>query len=618
MDTPGYSVPTAGLSEDVSGMHIGTASGSTPGRVPSKASEDHLGLSRKDLNPPGRGSGQSTRLRGGARKELPAEGEGASRSGAARGDRGRAFGPSSRSNQQHTHYPSVDPARVVKRPIPETQNTRQFQLSQLQRRFRFQEGDHALTSTKTEFPIHLAPSDPEFPYNVDILKFVLEVPLGYGTSIKGGGSTAGPVEGNYPHIRVLNEDIPMGFRINIENGFMDIAKNSSRETTLLDMVNTLDKRLEGFLAAEKASTIKIIRNAPKKAGPTTGSNANSITGPRGIMQASNTMGPIMHLDAPPAANEEITQLPTYTADELSTAAARREQDIHRLEARLGKSNFSKTEAPDGELIYTVPLEARKRDLLPDSFINLQSVILRVPKYFNLQPCIIKIPGPEAAGELSRALEQKFTKLVLANPDWSLMAHLNALAANLHVMATEVMEDMEAEKRKKDEKEKELMQDTGSRAIISHIDASLLTADKEGMGLVDDDKEHIVVISRPPEWSYIRGEEDQYDESDTEGDSDYVGISEDDEKKQEVSSSEPPRERGTALSFPGIQMLGIQLLEVLFISITIKCSKCKTTTDIIQIRPGGKPRFDRCEKCSGIFGIGKFSAWHPVIHSTNDC
>lgn len=624
MDAPDYSVPTARSSEDVSGMNINAAlttrypSSSVPAAVLSKVSEDNTDLSLKDVNPHGRGPGQSMRSRGGTRRELRAEREGFPRGETAPGSRGTGFGQSSRSNQQYSRHPSVDPARVVKRPISETQNTRQFQLSQLRRRFRFQEGGHVSTNTETEFHINLAPSDPEFPYNVDILKFVLTVPPGYSSSVIGGGGTAVLVEENYPHIHVLNEDIPMGFRINIENGFRDIAKNASRETTLLDMVNTLDKRLEGFLAAEKASTIKIMPNTAKKTGTITGSK----TGSKGLMESSNAMKPIAHLDAPPVTktdHKEVIQLSAYTADELSSAAARRGQDIQRLEARLGRSNnFIKTEAPDGELIYTVPLEARRRDLLPDSFSKLQSIILRVPKYFNLQPCIIKISGLDVAGELSRALEQKFTEQVLANPNWSLMAHLNALAANLHVMATEVVEEVKAEKRKKDEKEKEIIHDIESKAVIDHVDSGLLMVKKEGMSLVDDDKGDIVVIPRPPEWSHVYGEEDKYDESGTESDSDYTGVSEDDEKKQEVILSGPPRERGTALSFPGIQMPGIQLLEVLFINVTTKCSKCKTTTDIIQIRPGGKPRFDRCEKCSGIFGIGKFSAWRPVRHSTDDC
>ncbi|KAF8464377.1 hypothetical protein BDZ91DRAFT_660265, partial [Kalaharituber pfeilii] len=469
--------------------------------------------------------------------------------------------------QQRIHNPTVDQSRVVKRPIPEARNTRQFQLTQLQRRFRFK-GDDGTLNANTEFTINLTPSDPEFPYDVDVLSFVLTVPLGYA------GQQPDADEDNRPNIRVLNDDIPVGFRINIENGFKDIVMKASRGMSLLDMINTLDKRLESFLCAGKAPTIKIIPNASSKATAGVGTIVNAA--------------PVMELSAgsPPKAIE--LPLLSYTPEELSAAAVKREQDVRQLEARLGRSDiFRKTEAPNGDLIYTVPLEPRRKDLLPVPLLTIRSVILRVPKFFNLQPCVIQITN--ATRDVSELVEKRFLKQVTENPKWSLMAHLNALAANIHTMATEAMEEesekaTEAGKKKQQEnEEKKLVQDLENKAI-----------------------EHIVVIPRPPEWSYVNdGEEDS--ESDTIDTSDYEGQldNENGEKRDETDtgSTSQARERGTALSFPGIQMPGVQLLEVLVLNITVKCAKCKTAVDIMQLRPGGKPRFDRCEKCSSVFGVG---------------
>lgn len=608
----------SGSYDDVGGARSG--SGSTTGEKESggigisSGGSDNVGSNNS--NAPGRGSGPSGQTptnsaRGGARRGARRGGQrGSAGSETSRTDQGGAATSTPRRNlqqqqqQQRIHNPTVDPARVVKRPIPETRNTRQFQLLQLQRRFNLKGEDG--TNTKTDYTINLVPSDPEFPYAVDSLTFVLTVPLGYGAAGSDGkadGDTAASDGDNHPSIKILNDDIPVGFKINIENGFRDIVKHASKTTTLLDMVNTLDKRLESFLATEKASTIKIIPNAPNRTSASDSSASRNITSNLGTTKPNVVVQPAAYFEQPVPTKTQYK--PSYTPDEIAAAAAKRAQDVRQLEARLGRMDvFSKTEAPDGEIIYTVPLEARRKDLLPVPLLTLRSVILRVPRLFNLEPCVITISGMGITRDISKPLERKFTKQVKANPTWTLMAHLNALAANLHVMATEAMEEeakTDAEKRKQEE-EKMLVEDLENKAIIDDNDTRQLATGKD---TVLDDKEHIVVIPRPPEWSLAREGEGSETDTDTEDDSDYE-YSENSENDEEQKDAGMPdsRERGTALSFPGIQMPGIQLLEVLFINVTIKCNKCKTTVDVKQIRPGGKPRFDRCDKCSSIYGIGK--------------
>ncbi|KAF8459438.1 hypothetical protein BGX38DRAFT_13557 [Terfezia claveryi] len=597
-----------GSYDDVGGAGAGSASVGTAeeiGRSRSPAAEDINNVSGSNSNLPARGSGlpgQAVRPgRGGARRGARRRGDGGSPgSETRRNARGGPVASVSRGNSQRIHNPIVDPTRAVKRSIPETRNTRQVQLLQLQQRYQFKGDDGS--NEATDFTINLTPSDPEFPYAVDALNFVLTVPQEYGASVSGGKADGNVAfdEETRPTIHVLNEDIPVGFKINIQNGFNEIVRNASKAATLLDIVDTLDKRLEGFLAAEKASTIKIIPNVPNKASP----NSGIATG-----IAASTLGPtnvdvfLQHDAYMESHSQKTAPLPAYSQDEIAVAAVKRAQDVRQLEARLGRSDvYRRTEAPDGELIYTVPLEARRKDLLSAPLLTMRSVILRVPKLFNLEPCIITVTGTGITRDVSEPLEKKFIQQVKTNPNWSLMAQLNALAANLHVMATEAMEEeAEAKKEKrKHEEENEPVQEVEIKAIIDNAEEGLLTTAKGSLGLVEDDREHIVVIPRPPEWSYVRagGESD----SDTGDDSDYESISEDDEEKREIAVSNL-RERGTALSFPGIQMPGVQLLEVLVINVTVKCIKCKTTVDVMQIRPGGKPRFDRCDKCSAIYSIG---------------
>lgn len=122
----------------------------------------------------------------------------------------------------------------------------------------------------------MAPSDPDFPYDLDFLKFTLCVPRSY------------PRHTPNPTIMVLNDDIPRGYSVNIELGFKQIAatamkKRHSRKddakdeeskdedeiemeggNDLLAMIKTLGKYLEKFLSMQKKDTVKIVKVIKKQ------------------------------------------------------------------------------------------------------------------------------------------------------------------------------------------------------------------------------------------------------------------------------------------------------------------------------------------------------------------
>ncbi|KAG7818620.1 hypothetical protein KL909_005010 [Ogataea angusta] len=113
----------------------------------------------------------------------------------------------------------------------------------------------------------LKPSDPDFPYDLDLLNLSLCIPGTY------------PYKGKNPSLVVLNDDIPRGYSVNVEIGFREIATLAMERrrkrpveselqmvsgNDLLSMVLTLDKYLERFLSMEKKDTIKIVKTIKKE------------------------------------------------------------------------------------------------------------------------------------------------------------------------------------------------------------------------------------------------------------------------------------------------------------------------------------------------------------------
>lgn len=105
----------------------------------------------------------------------------------------------------------------------------------------------------------LIPSDPDFPFELELLNFNLTIPGTYPKS----SSTV-------PSLLVLNTDIPRGYAVNIERLYADIARlalgvniNNPELALvngkgLLSQIQTLDKYLEIALKQEKKATMKFV------------------------------------------------------------------------------------------------------------------------------------------------------------------------------------------------------------------------------------------------------------------------------------------------------------------------------------------------------------------------
>ncbi|KAL8722289.1 MAG: hypothetical protein Q9225_001194 [Loekoesia sp. 1 TL-2023] len=470
-----------------------------------------------------------------------------------------------RGQQSQRRYepPAVDASRIVQKPVPRLQkeSPREFQIKQLERRFpSLQKGEN---DGETTLSFQLVPSDPDFPFELAGLDCVLHVPTTYPQDSK-------------PSLAVKNKDMPRGYQINVERGFDGLVQQSPR-ATLLSLVNALDKQLEALLMEQKAETIKIMPNVAKSSirQPDDARNTKSAA-----VEARSTEKP-------------RKQEPQFTPEQRQHAQTKREAETRQLEARLGRlPSFSKSS--DG-IVFTIPITPRSPGDLPVPLQSVRSVKLLVPMLYPLQPCRIEIPG--VSREVACKTEKAFETRARGNADMTLMAHVNYFAQHMHVMA------IEHEVGPEEPREAVLPVDN-LRLEDHEIEVPGKRLTEEG-----DDRSHIKIIPRPPEWT--RGNEDESNsDSDFSDSYDSGDESEDDHQEhqdghtlepiQEAPSSQAA-ERGISLSFPSFELHNIELLELTSLSLSVKCTRCKTSSDVPNLRPS-VPRPASCSKCAQPFSV----------------
>jgi hypothetical protein len=441
---------------------------------------------------------------------------------------------------------------TVARPVPQAQveDPRTFQIAQVHRRFKPRELKNA---ESTSLVLRLVPSDPDFPFEIAALDCTLSVPKDYPTS--------------NPTLMVTNKEMGRGFQINVESGF-DAIVETMPNATLLQYLNSLDKQLEQFLAAPKAETVKLIVHKNK---------ASTVS----------TLAAVPKLEPKPArvppSQTTILKAPVYTSEQLSNARSKREQDVRQLEARLGRlPQFSKA---SDELSFVLPMNPRKRNELPISLQAIRTVKLIVPSLYNLESCRIELQG--VYGEDVRNLQDAFRIRALENSDLSLMAHVNYLSQNMHIMAVSITKQQASD-------------------VVNALNEPTAQTTLPRIPVLHevDDRSHIITIPRPPEWSVQHAEsgESGSDESSDESDKDV--------SEHEAEQAEQPTgpERGIAISLPHLEMYGIEILELSSPSITVKCTRCKTQLDVTNLKNNSGEvssiSKETCKKCGIIFEIGE--------------
>lgn len=446
--------------------------------------------------------------------------------------------------------PPVDGSRVVSKPVPKTQaeDPRDFQIKQIKRRFspieKAEDGGTTLAFT-------MVPSDPDFPFEMlGGLECVLHVPSAY------------PAKGKLI-LDVKNEEMGREYQLKIEEGFARLVEKMPN-ATLLGLMNSLDRQLEGLLGGEMEVEVTIIPNYVP------GKSMKQPEPPKLVEQSepSSTL---------PIRNRKPSD--RYDSEQLRLARERREAETRQLEARLGRAPlFSKSS--DG-IAYTVPITPRKHADLPVPLQAVKTVKIYVPLLYPLQHCRVEIQG--VSREAARVTENAFERKAKEDGETTLMGHVNYLAQNMHVLATEIVEEDVMD---------EVVRDltpvgVGESALETKIDPAA------------DDRSHVVFIPRPPEW----GTHDDGEESSDSQDSDSYDLGDEDDEDggaaletvQETTPTSAP-ERGISLSFPSLEIYSIELLELVSLCITIKCERCKDTMDINNLRSGAS-KTESCKKCA---------------------
>ncbi|OQV02610.1 hypothetical protein CLAIMM_07773 isoform 2 [Cladophialophora immunda] len=449
---------------------------------------------------------------------------------------------------------------------------REFELGQVIKRFSPVRRE---TSDGTSLSFALAPSDPDFPFELEGgLRCILTLPTAY------------PQNGR-PTIRVTNAEMARGFQINVEKGF-DSLVEATPNKTLLALLNELDKNLERFLTSEKAQTIKIIANADK------------------ITRVPDPVPEVVRPAFSPT-RSVAPRPPTWTAEQRSRAVTKREADIRQLEARMGRiPHYSKSS--DGTT-FNIPVQIAKSDRLPLSLQPLKEVTLIVPRLYNLEPCTVFLKG--VTGPEAENVQWAFERHVRKKLDMTLMAHINYLTQNIHSMASETAE--------------------GAAPIASldvpappeapvdetqSVESRGETAAESRQLILDEDRPHVKIIPRPPEWD----RHDSEDGSESSYDSGEYSDSEDEEQDDDEAETEQggaalpvsstSTERGIHISFPNLELHNIELLTLASLSISVKCLRCKSPLEISNIKPSGDAagsstssvRTETCSKCTTPFTV----------------
>ncbi|KAE8151198.1 CHY zinc finger domain protein [Aspergillus avenaceus] len=473
------------------------------------------------------------------------------------------------------------------RPISrvESSNPREFQLNQLRRRFRPTESTDGSGTTLT---FGMAPSDPDFPFDMDKLQCVLYVPLSYPGRER-------------PSLKVTNSDMDAAFQSNVARGFDDIVDSTLRSgarATLLSWMNTLDRHLERLLTTtERGPTLKFVPNVSGK----------EEQGAQGIVEGVKSLSVV---PAPRKVSKPVSkpapEIPArvYSAEEKAQAERRRAMETKQIEARLGRlPMFQKSK--DG-LSFVLPVQPPKPDRLPIPIRSIKTAKLSVPTLYPLEPSAVGLQGVDSME--ARAVELGFAQWVQKNLNLNLMSQVNYLTSNMHNFAKTPIETTQ-ESDTNEAYEDEVATETGPSEDPSTAKGTTL----EG-------KPHVLVVPRPPEWT-VRERGSGSEETDM-SESEEVYSDEDEEEGGAPVPTLPEStvERGVALSFPFLELYGIELLELVGLSITVKCDRCKEQMDIKnvpQIKDKSdalSPKVESCKKCANTMSFG---FRRQLIHSNTN-
>lgn len=300
-------------------------------------------------------------------------------------------------------------------------------------------------------PIYLSfvipPSDPDFPFELDLLKFNLTIPSGYPRNPKA-----------VPSLIVLNSEIPRGFAVNIERGFKQIlGLTKLKEKIFLDeveevelklvdgkgllsQIQTLDAYLEAFLKQEKRQTMKFVTF-----------KSNSSSGVLATPEATPPPPAIRkereptQLELPPNVNPESARVRAKQIDEMTSKLSGNVKLFNKSAAQarykvsipiLNRNKLPQLWTTDNDAVdIFLAIPAAYPDVSPEVKITPNfSTNLLVAKKQQLQDCgknMVQLVEEAKLGEknLRTNVAEK-----IENLDFNLIELLNWISNNLTKVA----------------------------------------------------------------------------------------------------------------------------------------------------------------------------------------
>jgi hypothetical protein len=466
----------------------------------------------------------------------------------------------------------------------EQSDPREFQINQLRRRYRPLETNDDQGSTLT---FGLVPSDPDFPFELERLQCVLRVPASFPQM--------------RPTLTVTNTEMEAAYQANIARGFdeiVDFAYRTNSQGTLLKWLNSLDKKLEPLLTTlERGPTLKFFANVGDATAAKEAKAPKKVTSQPVLSQAT-VVAPAA--TKPTRASQPRIVAPKHTAEAKADAEKKRAIETKQLEARLGRlPMFQKL--PDGKT-YVIPIQPTKKDRLPRAIQALKTVKLVVPRLYPLEKSSINLQGVE--GHEVKATELGFAQWVEQTSQLSLVSQINYLASNIHKFAETPLPEKEDQ-----------VEEAPRTVEFDEAEDVEVPTQPHGVSTHDDeDRPHLQFIPRPPEWSVPDphgGAEGASGESSY--DEDEFSDEEDDEGGAPVPAAVDNNApgRGVALSFPYLELYGIELLEITSLNITVKCERCKVPVDIKNVpqitdEKGQMAKMESCKKCANNMSVGEYA------------
>ncbi|OZJ07036.1 hypothetical protein BZG36_00093 [Bifiguratus adelaidae] len=447
--------------------------------------------------------------------------------------------------------------------------------------------------------ISMQPSDPDFPFELENLNVVIDMPQDYPKS---------PCT-----LKVENTDIPVGFTRNLETGFLQHARENAslddaHRQTLLAQLNWLDRNLESLLTKAPVATMRFVRNNASLFNDT-GQSRFSPSTPTPF--TAKEAAPKPHTQETPTA-PELSAQPEYTAAQLQEATTKKGIQLRQLETRFpGKYTRHWSQNRKGDIIDLpfTPSDDSIKDV--DKGLSAFSIALFVPENYPLDPCTIDIPRSTITSWRKSAIIHSFNEHCASEKNISLFQQLNWLDRNLFDIASSAKSTNDP-----------VVKDIQNRDDDKQNPPSASNAHAETKSTIFDETD------QPPSSRIIYtntaslGPNDHTDEDDESSDESYSDSSSDSEHSdgseaetengQAGSSTHSPDaqiRKGIEIRFPEVVMENISLVECCELNLVVKCSRCKGNVDVEQIAAvdatdasSRSEKWITCTTCTALLGV----------------